>query len=107
MTLREGLSRGAGLSAPSFRGDSAAVSSAPSSAEWCFVYVVLVATALFPGLYDKYRFPPQAFDQVFWSVAYVIAARQLLQMRTQILPLIRRHAALWVLTVLMLLSTLW
>lgn len=78
------------LSSPVLR---AQVVDAPSEMEWWFVYVVLFATAVIPGLSDKYQLPIVT-GQVFWSIAYVIAGHLLLR-RTQVVPLFRRFAALW------------
>jgi exopolysaccharide production protein ExoQ len=106
VTARE-VTRNAGRTIGSYAGQAPAVSSTPSRAEWWFVYVVLLATAAIPALSARYDILGQTTIQVFWSIAYVIAARQLLRMRTQVLPLLRRHAALWGLIALMFLSTLW
>jgi exopolysaccharide production protein ExoQ len=81
--------------------------SGPTTTEWWFVYVVLLATAVIPGLQDKYKLPSQIDVQVFWSIAYVIAARQLLLMKPRILPIVRRSGALWAIVFLTFVSVLW
>jgi exopolysaccharide production protein ExoQ len=107
VTVQADSTRRPGLSSDSFNGRAAANADSPSAAEWGFVFTVLLAAAVIPGLTTKYGFPSQTVVQVFWSVAYVIAGRQLLMMRTQLLPLIRRYAPLWGLIMLMFVSTLW
>lgn len=97
----------AGVSDRASKGKATPDASSPSTAEWWFVYVVLVATALIPGLAIKYNLLSQTVIQVFWSAAYVIAGLQLLRMRARVLPLVKRCAALWALLILMFASTLW
>jgi exopolysaccharide production protein ExoQ len=96
-----------GVSDRASKGKAAPDASSPSRAEWWFVYVVLVATALIPGLAIKYNLLSQTVIQVFWSAAYIIAGLQLLRMRTRVLPLVKRCGALWALLILMFASTLW
>jgi exopolysaccharide production protein ExoQ len=79
----------------------------PSTAEWWFVYVVLLATAVIPGLAIHYSLLNQTVIQIFWSIAYVIAGRQLLNVRAQVLPIMKRCAPLWAILVLMFASALW
>jgi exopolysaccharide production protein ExoQ len=79
----------------------------PTKAERWFVFVVLLGTVFIPGLATKYNLLSQSAIQVFWSVAYVIAARQLFQMRALVMPIVRRCTALWILLALMFASTLW
>jgi exopolysaccharide production protein ExoQ len=79
----------------------------PSAAEWWFVYVALLATAVIPGLSDKYSLLSQTNIQIFWSIAYVIAGCQLMIRKTDVLPLVRRCTALWALLALMFVSALW
>lgn len=83
------------------------VAGSPTRAEYWFVYILLVATAAIPGLSNKYHLPSQFQIQVFFSVAYVIAGRQLLLMRPQLQPIIRQTAALWTLIALLFASTIW
>jgi exopolysaccharide production protein ExoQ len=89
------------------KGAEAPQTGTPSRAEWWFVYVVLVATAVIPGLATKYNVLGQTQIQIFWSAAYVIAGRQLLLMRAQVLPLVRQSAVLCALLILMFASALW
>ena len=107
MTVPVSLTRRAGLSNGSYKGHAATGLSAPSMAESCYVYVVLLATALIPGLEEKYRLLNQTDIQIFWSVAYAIAGWRLLLMRTRVLPLVQRCGALWALLLLMFVTTLW
>ncbi len=95
------------VSSYALKEDTVRDAGSPSSAEWWFVYVVLLATAVIPGLAAKYSLLSQTMIQVFWSIAYVIAGWQLLQMRSKVLPVARQCAPLWAIVFLMFASTLW
>jgi exopolysaccharide production protein ExoQ len=103
----EPSTRRAGLPRESNDGPAATGSGTPSKAEWWYVYVVLLATAVIPGLAEKYGLLNQMEIQIFWSVAYLIAGRQLWLMRSRVLPLVRQCAALWALILVMFVTALW
>ncbi len=107
MSTRVSSTRPVGLSRGSYKEQAATDSGAPSKAESRYVYVVLLATAVIPGLQEKYHLLNQTDIQVFWSLAYAMAGWQLVLMRKQVLPLVRRCAALWALLLLMFVTALW
>ena len=107
MTTAACSTKRARLAKASHEGEARAGRREPGKAECLFVYVVLLATAVIPGLKQNYNLLNQTEIQIFWSVSYVIAGRHLWVMREQVLPLVRRCAALWVLILLMFGSTVW
>jgi exopolysaccharide production protein ExoQ len=106
VTARGTSTRRAGLEIGSSKGH-AKISDTASSAERFYVYIVLAATAVIPGLAATYHVLSQTTIQIFWSIAYVIAFRQLLFIRPRVLPIVRRCGVLWALILLMFASTLW
>jgi exopolysaccharide production protein ExoQ len=107
VTAPDSLAGRARLSNGSYEAPTATGLGAPSKAESWFAYVVLLATAVIPALEEKYKLLNQTDIQMFWSAAYAIAGWRLLLMRGQILPLVRRCAALWALLLLMFVTALW